>query len=81
MQKLSAKEAELQKVQDTEGVKNLIEVESRFLSEHLKPWVPDFCEKVINQANQSFYREMARITIEFLELECEISDSQKEKAC
>lgn len=41
----------------------------RFVAEHLAKWVPGFCEKVINETECSFYREMARLTKDFISVE------------
>ena len=48
-----------------------LENEKKFIEEHLACWVPIFCEKVIKEAEMSFYREMAGLTQKFLEFEKE----------
>lgn len=45
------------------------ENEKKFVDEHLSSWIPDFCEKVIQAADLPFYREMAKLTRTFIELE------------
>ncbi len=45
--------------------------EKKFIEEHLARWVPIFCEKVINEAELLFYREMAALTKNFIEFEKE----------
>ena len=58
-----------------DGDRNLalvcLEKENEFIEEHLARWVPIFCEKVIKEAELSFYREMAGLTQKFLEFEKE----------
>jgi TorA maturation chaperone TorD len=58
-----------------DGNRNLalvcLEKENEFIEEHLARWVPIFCEKVIKEAELSFYREMAGLTQKFLEFEKE----------
>jgi TorA maturation chaperone TorD len=46
-----------------------LENEKKFIEEHLAEWIPDFCDKVINQAESSFYRVMAELTQKFVEFE------------
>jgi TorA maturation chaperone TorD len=45
------------------------ENEKKFVDEHLFRWIPDFCEKVVAEADLPFYREMARLTKTFIEFE------------
>ena len=45
------------------------EVEKRFLEEHLFTWAASFCRKVKEEAESSFYREMASLTEHFIEIE------------
>jgi TorA maturation chaperone TorD len=56
-----------------DGDKNLalscLENEKKFIEEHLAEWIPDFCDKVINQAESPFYRVMAELTQKFIEFE------------
>jgi len=45
------------------------ENEKKFVDEHLFGWIPDFCEKVVTEADLPFYREMAKLTRTFIEFE------------
>ena len=45
------------------------ELEKMFIDDHLFRWVPRFCDKVTEDAKLSFYREMAKLTKSFIELE------------
>ena len=47
------------------------ENEKKFVDGHLARWVPDFCEKVVTEADLPFYREMAKLTRTFIEFEKE----------
>lgn len=44
-------------------------VHRKFLSEFLLPWVPRFCQRVIEDAKLPFYREAARLMLDFLRKE------------
>ena len=46
-------------------------MEQQFLNDHIKQWIPLFCEKVIKKSNSSFYKGMAQLTKRFIELEPE----------
>jgi len=47
----------------------VLEAQSSFLNEHLKPWVPKFCDDIQACAKLDFYRAVAKITEGFLGLE------------
>ncbi|MFH1783411.1 MAG: molecular chaperone TorD family protein [bacterium] len=75
MEKITNEEAKAWKKEDKKKILKLLEFQRSFVSEHLVKWVPQFCENVINQADLSFYREMAKLTREYVLLEeCEIGD-------
>jgi TorA maturation chaperone TorD len=67
MQKLVEKEGELwgKKGNDSQLHKT-IELEMRFINEHLKMWIPDFCQKVIEAAQLDFYKNFAELTKDFI---------------
>lgn len=52
----------------TEKVK-LEETQMNFLSRFLLPWVPSFCQKVLEQSRSDFYRILAEMTREFIQIE------------
>ena len=54
---------------DREKVVRCLEYEKLFLESHPDKWVPLFCDKVIEAGELTFYREMARLTKEYLSLE------------
>ena len=48
-----------------------LELEKRFLDEHILQWVPDFCRRVEAEAREEFYAAVARLTEEFIRLDSE----------
>lgn len=48
------------------------ELQGKFLEEHIANWVPYYCDAVSKQANTLFYREIAGIARDFVELEHEV---------
>jgi len=55
---------------DAAGAAGLEELQRRFCQEHLKRWVPEFCEAVSRQAESGFYRGMADLTASLVRLHC-----------
>ena len=47
------------------------QVEKKFIEEHLINWIPNFCEKVVQEAELPFYQAVATLTRSFLEFEME----------
>ncbi len=66
MQKLAEWEAQKWAEGDGELAKNCLSVQKRFAEDHLLNWIPDFCREVIAKADGPFYREMAKVTMDFL---------------
>lgn len=52
-----------------------LKAERMFVEDHLIKWVPQFCSKVEAEAEMTFYREMAKVTRSFIELEKESIDA------
>ncbi len=69
MQQVILREAQAGQEDDDKTALLCREHEKKFVDEHLFCWIPDFCEKVIEAAELSFYREMARLTHRFIEFE------------
>jgi TorA maturation chaperone TorD len=63
---------------DKETALLCLENEKKFIDEHLFRWIPDFCNKVIQEADLPFYREMAKLTKNFIEFETEEIDKRGE---
>lgn len=85
MKQAAEREVQAREENDNDGLLYCLKMEKKFIDEHLAKWLPVFCEKVISEANLSFYREMARITSNFIEFEKEeinryISDAENEKS-
>ena len=69
MAELAGKEAAAWRDEDFAKASNCLEFEREFLADHLGAWVPAFCDQVTERAEFSFYRDMARLTANFLEAE------------
>jgi TorA maturation chaperone TorD len=54
---------------DEAVAKNCMTLQKKFLEEHLIQWIPDFCGKVIQQAELPFYRAVAELTRSFIDFE------------
>jgi TorA maturation chaperone TorD len=46
-------------------------IEKKFIEDHLVKWIPDFCNKVIREAELPFYRDIAVLTKHFIVFEKE----------
>ncbi|MFQ6072669.1 MAG: molecular chaperone [Methanosarcinales archaeon] len=46
-----------------------LEAQKKFFEDHLIKWVPNLCEEIIKKSESDFYKGIARITKEFLEME------------
>jgi TorA maturation chaperone TorD len=75
MSEVIKREASAWKDNDREGALYCLKIEKKFIEEHLAGWVPVFCDKVIEQAEFSFYRGIAKLTKSFLENEQEEIDN------
>ncbi len=69
MQTLSAWESEAWENGDIELARRCFEIENQFLHEHLLNWIPNFCTKLIEEADLSFYREIAKLVNDFIDME------------
>ena len=66
MEKLTEAESKAWEEGDREQTVQFLEFEKRFLADHLAGWVPEFAERVIENASPGFYREMAGLTREYV---------------
>ncbi len=64
--------------EDKDGALYCLKMEKEFIEEHLILWVPDFCEKIIKEAELPFYQEMAELTKNFIEFEKEGIDGYED---
>ncbi len=74
MKEAAGREAQAIEEKDWEGVHYCQKMEKKFICEHLIKWIPDFCDKIISQAEMSFYGDLADITKKFIALEVEEID-------
>jgi TorA maturation chaperone TorD len=45
---------------------DFIEQQKRFLEEHLRKWIPEYCNKIYKHAKTVFYKELANLLKEFI---------------
>ena len=69
MQLLLLKEVEAWANDDHELATNILKIELRFYEEHLSQWVSNFCDRVIEAATHTFYRQFSEVTKGFIEFE------------
>jgi len=69
MQQVTLREEQAWGEEDEEGALYCTKIEKKFIEEHLIHWIPIFCEKIIQDTELHFYREMAALTRNFIELE------------
>ncbi len=69
MQKLAEWEVGKWSEGDSENAGYCLNVQKKFIEEHLLNWAPKFCSEVIDKADEPFYREMAKVTWDFLEFD------------
>jgi TorA maturation chaperone TorD len=62
MRFLCEKEIQLLDRGEPNTLQEVVEAENSFLGQHLALWVPIFCEKMFLQANEDYYRGIARLT-------------------
>jgi TorA maturation chaperone TorD len=74
MKEAAGREAQALEEKDWEGALYCQKMEKKFICEHLVKWIPPFCDKVISQAEISFYGDLAEVTKKFIELESEEID-------
>jgi len=69
MGEIARHEVEAWESGDREKVENSLAFADEFMSKHIATWVPKFCTKVADSASLPFYRELAKLTGEFVESE------------
>ena len=62
MRLLCERERQGREKMEMDGLRQVLEIEKSFLEEHLALWVPIFCEKMLQQAHEDYYRGVARLT-------------------
>ncbi|VAX16447.1 hypothetical protein MNBD_NITROSPINAE04-502 [hydrothermal vent metagenome] len=63
------REAKACEENDYEGTLYILDMEGKFVNDHLIKWAPVFCDKVRKETRSSFYKTMALLTEEFIRLE------------
>lgn len=66
MHLLIFKELEVMQQEETEGAIHYLKMQRTFLEYHLGAWISDFAENVVNNAQTTFYRNLARATKTFV---------------
>ncbi len=69
MAALAGREAEAWRAGEEEAALSQRRLQASFIEEHLGHWLPEFCRRIIEQAELALYGEMAKLTAAFLEAE------------
>jgi TorA maturation chaperone TorD len=69
MEVLARHEEQTWSEEDEDRAWHCLDIQRRFVKEHLIGWVPAFCDKVMAAAELSFYRELAALTKAFIEFD------------
>ncbi len=79
MQEMTRRQAAAWERRDDAGAAQCQEIESEFITAHMSRWVPVFCEKVARAAELPLYREIARVTADFVKSEQEEAHGHGER--
>ena len=79
METLTGREVEAWETGDINLAMKCLEIETLFVQQHLTCWVPDFCTKVAEETELLFYREIAKLTRDFIEMEEEHLSTAKHR--
>ncbi|HEB30777.1 MAG TPA: hypothetical protein ENI15_07870 [Spirochaetes bacterium] len=79
MKKLVDHEKKVRIGKDRKTVRLCLEIQKRFMDEHIYKWVPGFCGKVIEESREDFYRQIAMLTKQFIEFDREQIDGLLEQ--
>ncbi len=63
------REAQACEENDYEGTLYILDMEKKFVARYLGRWTAAFCDKVIEETESSFYKAMANLTKDFVEME------------
>jgi TorA maturation chaperone TorD len=69
MQKLTEWEADKWGQEDRKSAEYCLSVQRMFLEQHLLCWLSKFCDAILEQAELPFYRAMAELTKNYMEIE------------
>jgi TorA maturation chaperone TorD len=70
MKKLVESEQAALEQNNRDHAKKCRKLQREFLNSHISHWVPQVCQRIIHQAQTSFYKELAALTKDFIEHEC-----------
>lgn len=79
MSLLARQTAEALQASNVEEARRLIEVQKKFLSEHLTPWIPNMCRDILKAARLDFYKGIARLTRGFISVDPTLLEEMSEK--
>ena len=79
MATLAAKEADTWKA-DATGARRLIGAQKEFATEHMRPWIPRFCEKAKKLAKTEFYRSAIDVIRSVSEWDAKLLEGIEETA-
>lgn len=71
MEQVTQREEQAWSEDDKEAPLYCQKIEKKFMEEHLLKWIPGFCDKVAQEAELPFYRDMAVMTKHFMVFERE----------
>ncbi len=71
MHRLVKAEEEARRKDDPARLEKILDMEKRFVGEHLSRWIPRFTDRVVEAARVDFYRKIATVTKEFILYETE----------
>lgn len=77
---LGSKELEAWGEGDLEKMFHYLLMQKRFLKEHLAKWIPQFCERILKNASSEFYKNLAKITQGYIDIESSENEILKELA-
>ena len=69
MQLLTAMEAKAWQEGDNCGARRFQQIQGKFLAKHLSLWIARFCKKVIFETTEEYFRNMAMLTRDFIEMD------------
>lgn len=79
MSLLARQTADALNSENIEESKRLIELQKRFLKEHLTKWVPRLCDDILKAARLDFYKGVARMTKGFVSADVSLLDEMTER--
>jgi len=63
MRLLCSRELESCEKQEKDSIIEVVRAEESFVQNHLAAWAPNFCQKMMDEAREGFYRGIARLTL------------------